>query len=58
MGRTVRHPGSAEAEGSGRSPQRLQGTGQNEIQATIGQTTAERYRRTNGARVSTGTAAL
>lgn len=58
MERFIRRPDCAEAEASGRSPGRLRGTCENNIQATIREMAAERDRRTTSARIHTKTTPL
>ena len=53
MERFIRRPDCAEAEASGRSPGRLRGTCENNIQATIREMAAERDRRTTSTPVPT-----
>jgi hypothetical protein len=53
MGRFIKRPDCTEAEASGRSPGRLLGTCENNIQATIREMAAERDRRTTSTRVTT-----
>ena len=58
MERFIRRPDCAEAEASGRSPGRLRGTCENNIQATIREMAAERDRRTTSTPVPTEAAPL